>query len=235
VTAFATAVSAGAVVVTSKTPLWYLTRATGLVALVLLTASMAFGLLSSVRYQRPGWPRFITAGLHRNASLLACAFTVIHIVTTLADGFVPIGLPDVVIPFISGYRPIWLGLGTVALDLMLALTVTSLVRTKISYRAWRLVHWAAYLSWPAAVLHGLGTGSDTRVRWVLLLTAACVAAVAGLLGWRLAYGWPARAGVRLIAGLALVLALIAGVAWLAAGPLQPGWAHRAGTAQTVTR
>jgi predicted ferric reductase len=235
VTAYATAVSAGAVVVTSKTPLWYLTRATGLVALVLLTASMAFGLLSSVRYQRPGWPRFVTAGLHRNASLLACAFTVVHIVTTLADGFVPIALPDVVIPFISTYRPIWLGLGTVAFDLMLALTVTSLVRTKISYRAWRLVHWAAYLSWPVAVLHGLGTGSATRVRWVLLLTAACVAVVAGLLGWRLAYGWPSRAGVRLIAGLALVLVLIAGVAWLAAGPLQPGWAHRAGTAQTVTR
>jgi sulfoxide reductase heme-binding subunit YedZ len=232
---YATAVSAGAVVVTSKTPLWYLTRATGLVALVLLTASMAFGLLSSVRYQRPGWPRFVTAGLHRNASLLACAFTAIHIVTTLADGFVPIGLADVVIPFISAYRPVWLGLGTVSFDLMLALTVTSLVRTRFSYRAWRLVHWAAYLCWPVAVLHGLGTGTDTQVRWVLLLTAACVAVVAGLLGWRLAQGWPSRAGARLLAALALVLVLIAGVAWLAAGPLQPGWAHRAGTPPTVTR
>lgn len=231
----AAAVSAGAVVVTSKTPLWYLTRATGLVALVLLTASMAFGLLSSVRYQRPGWPRFVTSGLHRNASLLACAFTAVHIVTTLADGFVPIGLPDVVIPFVSAYRPVWLGLGTVGFDLMLALTVTSLVRTRISYRAWRLVHGAAYLCWPVAVLHGLGTGTDTRVRWVLLLTAACVAVVAGLLGWRLAHGWPARAGARLAAGLALVLVLIAGVAWLEAGPLHPGWAHRAGTPPAVHR
>ena len=92
--------------VTSKTPLWYLTRATGLVAMVLLTASMAFGLLSSVRYQRPGWPRFVTAGLHRNASLLACAFTVIHIVTTLADGFVPISLADVA-PYYSRVEEIF--------------------------------------------------------------------------------------------------------------------------------
>ena len=76
---------ASAIVVTATTPLWYITRATGLVALVLLTGSMALGLLSSVRYQRRGWPRFVTAGLHRNASVLACAFTGVHIITTLAD------------------------------------------------------------------------------------------------------------------------------------------------------
>jgi preprotein translocase subunit SecG len=75
----------GAIVVNSSTPLWYLTRATGLVALVLLTVSMALGLLSSVRYQRPAWPRFVTVGLHRNSSLLALVFTGVHIVTTLAD------------------------------------------------------------------------------------------------------------------------------------------------------
>ena len=130
-----------ALVINSTTPLWYLTRATGLVALVLLTASMAFGLLSSVKYQRPAWPRFVTAGLHRNVSLLALAFTVIHIVTTLADSYAPIRVQDVVIPFISAYRPLWLGLGAIAFDLMLALTVTSLLRTRMSYPTWRLVHW----------------------------------------------------------------------------------------------
>ena len=220
--------------VTSSTPLWYITRATGLVALVLLTASMALGLLSSVRYQSRGWPRFVTAGLHRNASLLACAFTGVHIITTLADGFVPIRLQDVVIPFISAYRPLWLGLGAIAFDLLLALTVTSLLRTRMSYRTWRLVHWTAYLCWPVAVLHGLGTGSDTPVRWVLLLTLVCVAVVAGLLGWRLAYGWPSHPAARLLGALALVLALVAGGAWLPAGPLQPGWAQRAGTASSAS-
>lgn len=218
-----------AVVVTASTPLWYLTRATGLVALVLLTASMALGLLSSVRYARPAWPRFVTAGLHRNTSLLALAFTAIHIATTLADSYAPVRLQDVVIPFISAYRPLWLGLGAIAFDLMLALTVTSLLRTRMSYRSWRLVHWGSYLCWPVAVLHGLGTGSDTPTRWVLALTGVCVAVIAGLTAWRLAYGWPAHAAARVAAALALVLALIAGGVWLAAGPLQPGWARRAGT------
>jgi methionine sulfoxide reductase heme-binding subunit len=224
-----------AIVVTSSTPLWYLTRATGLVALVLLTLSMAFGLLSSVRYQRPAWPRFVTIGLHRNTSLLALAFTLIHIVTTLADSFVPIHVQDVVIPFISAYRPVWLGLGAISFDLLLALIVTSLVRTRMSYQSWRLVHWTSYLCWPVAVLHGLGTGTDTPVHWVLGLTIACVAVIAALVGWRLAYGWPSHAAARLVGALALVLTLIAGGAWLTAGPLQPGWARRAGTPEHLVK
>jgi predicted ferric reductase len=219
----------GAIVVTSSTPLWYLTRATGLVALVLLTLSMAFGLLSSVRYARPAWPRFVTIGLHRNTSLLALVFTLIHVVTTVTDSFVSIPAQDAFIPFISSYRPLWLGLGAIAFDLMLALTITSLLRTRMGYRSWRLVHWGAYLCWPVAVLHGLGTGTDTPVRWVLGLTVGCVAVIAVLTGWRLAYGWPSHAAARLAGALALVLTLIAGGAWLTAGPLQPGWARRAGT------
>jgi sulfoxide reductase heme-binding subunit YedZ len=206
-----------ALVVTSTTPLWYLTRATGLVALVLLTVSMALGLLSSVRYATPAWPRFVTAGLHRNVSLLALAFTVIHIITTLADTFVPIHLQDVVIPFISAYRPVWLGLGAIAFDLLIALTITSLLRSRMSYRSWRLVHWGSYLCWPVAVVHGLGTGTDTPVRWVLALTAACVLAIAGLVAWRLRYGWPSHAGTRVAGAVMLGLALVSGGVWLVAG------------------
>ena len=145
-------------------PLWYTTRATGLVAMVLLTISMAFGLLSSVGYQRPGLPRFVTVGLHRNASLLALAFTAAHVITTVVDSFVHIPVQDAFIPFISSYRPLWLGLGTVASDLILALTVTSLLRSRMGYRTWRAVHWTAYACWPVALLHGLGTGTDTPVQ-----------------------------------------------------------------------
>src|SRR5260370_30050447 len=126
-----------AIVINSSTPLWYLTRATGLVALVLLTASMALGLLSSVRYQRPAWPRFVTAGLHQNSSLLALAFTGIHVATTLADGYAPVRVQAVMLPFISAYRPLWLGLGAVALDLMLAPTRTRPPPTRPRLRAWR--------------------------------------------------------------------------------------------------
>lgn len=218
-----------ALVVNSSTPLWYLTRATGVVALVLLTVSMGLGLLTSVRYVRPNWPRFVTVGLHQNVSLLALAFTVIHVVTTLADSYAPIRVQDVVIPFISAYRPLWLGLGTVAFDLMVALIITSLLRTRMSHRSWRLVHWGSYLCWPVAVLHGLGTGSDTQVRWVLAVTVTCVAVIAGLTAWRLGYGWPSHAAARLAGAVALVLALIVAGTWLATGPLQPGWARRSGT------
>jgi len=96
-------------------------------------------------------------------------------------------------------------------------------------RTWRLIHWTAYASWPLAVVHGLGTGSDTPVRWVLGLTVACVALIAALTAWRLGYGWPSHAAARLLGALALLLTLIAGGACLTAGPLQPGWARRAGT------
>lgn len=218
-----------AIIVTSSTPLWYTTRSTGLVALVLLTWSMALGLLSSVRYQRPGWPRFVTLGLHRNVSLLALAFTAIHVLTTVLDSFVNIPLQDAFIPFISSYRPFWTGLGAIALDLMIALTVTSLLRARMSLRAWRFVHWGAYLCWPVAVLHGLGTGTDTPVRWVLALTAACVLTVAGLTLWRLAVGWPTYAAARLAGAVAVVVVLVLGTAWVKTGPLAPGWSAKAGT------
>jgi predicted ferric reductase len=220
-----------AIVVTSSTPLWYATRATGLVALVLLTGSMALGLLSSVRFQRPAWPRFVTLGLHRNVSLLALAFTIAHVLTTVLDSFVSIPLQDAFIPFISSYRTFWLGLGAIAFDLMLALIGTSLVRGRLGLRSWRIVHWGAYLCWPVAVLHGLGTGTDTPVRWVLALTAACVLVVAGLTLWRLALAWPGRP-LASAAGTVLVLvALIGGAAWLRVGPLAPHWSSRAGTQQ----
>jgi DMSO/TMAO reductase YedYZ heme-binding membrane subunit len=218
-----------ALVVTSSTPLWYTTRATGLVAMVLLTVSMACGLLSSVGYQRPGLPRFVTVGLHRNASLLALAFTAAHVLTTVTDGFVNIPVQDAFIPFIGNYRPLWLSLGAIAFDLMLALAATSLLRTRMSYRTWRAVHWTSYACWPVALLHGLGTGTDTPVRWVLALTLLCVAAIAGLTAWRLASGWPAHSAARVAGAVGLVAALIAGGAWLSAGPLKAGWARRAGT------
>jgi methionine sulfoxide reductase heme-binding subunit len=210
----------GAIIVTSSTPLWYATRATGLVAL---------GLLSSVRFQRPEWPRFVTLGLHRNVTLLALGFTVVHVLTTVLDSFVSIPLPDAFVPFISTYRPIWIGLGAIAFDLMIALVVTSLLRTRLGLRSWRLVHWSAYLCWPVAVLHGLGTGTDTPVRWVLALTACCVLAVAVLTIWRLALAWPDRPLAAVAGVVVLVLVLIAGGAWLRTGPLAPGWSHRSGT------
>jgi predicted ferric reductase len=224
-----------ALVVTSSTPLWYTTRATGLVALVLLTAAMAAGLLSSVRFERRNWPRFVTLGLHRNLSLLALAFTVLHVLTAVLDGFVSIPLQDAFIPFIGTYRPLWLGLGAISFDLMLALIATSLVRTRMGLRSWRLVHWSAYACWPVAVVHGLGTGTDTPVRWVLALTAGCVLVVVVLTLWRLALSWPHRPGWVTAGMVLVVLTVVAAGAWLQAGPLGPHWSIRAGAQSSQSR
>ena len=224
-----------AVVVTSSTPLWYTTRATGLVALLLLTAGMCAGLLTSVRFEAPSWPRFVTLGLHRNLSLLALAFTVLHVLTSVLDSFVSIPLADAFIPFIGSYRPFWLGLGAVSFDLMLALIITSLLRARMSLRTWRLVHWSAYACWPVAVVHGLGTGTDTPVSWVLALTVLCLLPVAVLTLWRLALSWRQRPGWVATGMAGVLLAMILGAAWLQAGPLAPHWSTRSGTHPTRSR
>jgi sulfoxide reductase heme-binding subunit YedZ len=110
---------------TGGSPLWFATRATGAVALVLLTLTVALGIAGAGRLAAPGAPRIITAGLHRNLSLLVVALVAVHVLTTVADGYVPVSLASTVIPFSSPYRRLWLGLGSVALDLLLAVGVTS--------------------------------------------------------------------------------------------------------------
>jgi Ferric reductase like transmembrane component len=222
-----------AAVATATSPLWFATRATGLTALVLLTVSVVLGILTSVRFASPAWPRFVTVSLHRNLSLLVITFTGLHVLTTVTDPYASISVISAVVPFSSPYRRIWLGLGAVAFDLLLAVLVTSLLRVRIGPRAWRLVHWAGYLCWPVALVHGLGTGTDGAARWVLAVTAACALAVAAAGAWRLAVGWPAHAALRAGAAAAAVLVAAGTVAWLRAGPLHPGWARRAGTPATI--
>jgi sulfoxide reductase heme-binding subunit YedZ len=209
--------------------LWYVTRATGVVALVLLTMSVVLGITEAVRWVGEQWPRFITAGLHKNASLLAVAFLAAHIATAVVDGFAPIGWLDAIVPFHSPYRPLWLGLGTVAFDLLLALVATSLLRRRIGPRAWRAVHWFAYACWPIAFVHGLGTGTDTKTSWYFGVELACLAAVVVAVWWRVVSGWSAAPQRRSLAAAAAILAPLVIIGWAYAGPLQPGWARRAGT------
>ncbi len=155
--------------------LWFLTRGTGVITLVLLTAVVALGITGRVGWSSERWPRFITQGLHRNLSLLVVAFVGIHVATSVVDGYAPIRWVDALVPFVSAYRPVWLGLGAVAFDLLLALVITSLLRARLGFGAWRAVHWFAYACWPIALLHGLGTGSDTQTVWMLALDALSVA------------------------------------------------------------
>jgi predicted ferric reductase len=174
--------------------LWYATRATGLVTLLLLTASVLLGILTTGRFAGGSWPRFLTAGLHRNLSLLVVTFLALHVGTTVVDNFVSIPLTAAFIPFASSYKMIWLSLGAVALDLLVALVATSLIRNRLGLRIWRWVHWAAYVCWPVALAHGLGAGTDRGTLWVFVLTIACAAMVAGVATWR--FVGAARAGAR---------------------------------------
>lgn len=209
---------------------WYVTRSTGAVAMLLLTVSVILGILGAVRFSAaPRWPRFAIDSLHRDVSLLVVALVVVHVITTVLDGFAPISLLDGVIPFRSPYRPLWLGLGAVSFDLLIALVITSLLRRRLGYRSWRTLHWLAYVSWPVAVVHGLGTGTDVKSWWLLALTVVCVAAVAGAVLIRIGRATGALPGVRTGTALLAVATPIGMVAFALAGPLQKGWARRAGT------
>src|SRR6195256_3003916 len=112
----------------NNTVLWYTTRGAGTVSLLLFTAVVVLGVLSTLRYESPSWPRFLTTGLHRNISLTAVVFLALHIVTAVVDPFTHLGWLAAVVPFSSYYRTFWLGLGVIAFDLLLAITITSLVR-----------------------------------------------------------------------------------------------------------
>ncbi|HXY71688.1 MAG TPA: ferric reductase-like transmembrane domain-containing protein [Actinomycetota bacterium] len=209
--------------------LWYLTRGTGVVALLLLTSVVVLGIVNSLRWSSDAWPRFVLQRLHRNLSLLAVVFICVHVASSVIDAFAPLRWIDAVLPFAARYRPLWLGLGTVAFDLILALVATSLLRARIGHRSWRAVHWLAYACWPVALLHGLGTGSDAKQTWMLALDVLTLLAVLGATWWRLGAGQPAWTSARRSALAATLLVPLGISIWAVAGPLHSGWARTAGT------
>jgi len=172
--------------ITHSTALWYASRATGVVSLLLLTGVTLLGVLVNRQGRLPGLPRFAVTGLHRNLSLLAVAFVAVHVVTAVLDPYVTIGLTAIVIPFSSLYKPLWLGVGAISLDLVLALILTSLARGRISRRLWRALHWLAYLAWGSALLHSLTSSTDLHSGVLLYLAVGCADAVAGAVIWRIA-------------------------------------------------
>jgi len=170
--------------ITGSTALWYASRATGLVSLLLLSLVVMLGILVNRQGRLPGLPSFAVTGLHRSLSLLSVLFIAVHVATAIIDPYVSIGLAAVVIPFVSAYMPFWLGLGAVALDLIAALILTSLARAHISRRTWRGIHWLAYAAWPVALVHGIGSSTDLRSGGLLLVAIGSALAVAAAGLWR---------------------------------------------------
>ncbi len=209
--------------------LWYVCRATGEATLLFLSVVVTLGVMSAARFGGRRVPRFVIADVHRNLTLVGLGFLAVHVAATVADSYVPITVADVVVPFGSAYRPVWLGLGTLAFDLLVALTVTSLLRLRIGVRRWKALHWSAYGCWILALVHALGTGSDTRSSLFLMLAGLCCALVLAAVGRRLVGAGPDHPARRSGAGLAILMVVGVIVVWTVYGPLASDWAERSGT------
>ena len=166
-------------------PVWFLMRGSGVVSLLLLTGVMALGIATRGGVRLGSLPRFATLALHRSVALLSVVFIAIHVTTAVIDPYASVRLVDVFVPFAAASRPLLVGLGAVALDLVLALVVTGLLRERIGHRTWRAIHWAAYATWPLALVHAVGIGSDASSLWLRLLAVGSVALIGAALVWRL--------------------------------------------------
>ncbi len=175
----------------APSPLWFFARASGFVSLILLTLTVGLGLALALRWRSPRWPLFISDGLHRYLGTVFFLFLTIHVMTLWLDPFAKFSLADVLVPFRSSYRPLWMGLGICAAELSLALALSVHLRKWIGYRAWRVMHYGTYATFPVALLHGLGSGSDGRTWWGLALYAVCGITIGGLALARLAGRAPA--------------------------------------------
>jgi sulfoxide reductase heme-binding subunit YedZ len=176
--------------------LWALGRGTGITALAFMTVSLFLGI--ATRSGRPllVLPRFAVADVHRFAALAGTLLVALHMALLFFDPYAQLRLIDFVVPFLGAYRPLWLGLGTLAVDLLAVVVVTSVLRHRLGVRIFLAVHWAAYALWPAAMAHALGNGTDAGHRWFLLFTWCCALTVCGALTWRLRTNYTEYADTR---------------------------------------
>jgi len=164
--------------------LWDLSRATGLVATCVFAGSIVLGILARSGRAVPGLGRFGVSQLHRTLALTGVGLIAVHVTTLLFDPYAQLKLVDVVFPFVGTYRPFWLGLGTLAVDLVAVVVVVALLRHRVGPRLFRVTHWAVYVLFPLAVLHGLGTGTDAGKGWSQAIVGGAVATVVAAVLWR---------------------------------------------------
>jgi sulfoxide reductase heme-binding subunit YedZ len=177
--------------------LWALGRGTGVVALVMFTLTLVLGIVTRSGRAGLGIGRFGIAELHRTAALTGTTLIAFHVASLFLDPYAQLHLVDLVFPFLGSYRPVWLGLGTLAIDVLVVVTLVSLLRERLGPRVFRTVHYATYALWPMALLHALGNGTDSGTIWLRGLAAGCAAAVALAISWRLSAGYAERGRVRI--------------------------------------
>ncbi len=172
--------------------LWALGRGTGIIALLMFTLTIVLGITTRSGRAPLGLSRFGIADLHKTAALAGTALVGVHVGTLLFDPYAQLKLGDLLLPFVGSYRPLWLGLGTLALDVLVVLVGSSLLRHRIGPRVFRALHWSAYALWPFAFVHSLGTGSDAGTWWFRSIAVGCALVVGGALGWRSSYAFAER-------------------------------------------
>jgi len=149
--------------------MWYITRASGLIAYVLIWLSMVWGLGVASKIFDTLLHGTFTYDFHQYISLLAVGFTLLHIGVLLFDGYMPYSLWQILIPFISPYRPLWVGIGIIGFYLMALVTVTFYIRTKIGMKAFRTIHVFSLVSYFGITLHSFMSGSDSSLPSVMVL------------------------------------------------------------------
>jgi methionine sulfoxide reductase heme-binding subunit len=171
--------------------LWYLSRATGVVSMVLLTVVVILGVVTAGRRRPQGHSATVVMGVHRWLSLGMLAFLATHIVTAIVDGYVSISWLSIIVPFVSDYEPLLVGFGAIAIDLLVTVVVTSYLRHRIAEKLWRKVHWASYAMWVIAIVHGFSFGTADQP--VLRLITLICGVVGGLFAsWRVAVSFADR-------------------------------------------
>jgi methionine sulfoxide reductase heme-binding subunit len=191
---------------------WYAARAAGITAYLLLSGVVLLGLTMAAKKTFSLWPRFTVEDVHRFGGLLVGTFVAIHVVTVAIDAWLPFSAQSLVVPFISRYRPIWVGLGIASAELLLALAVTNHYRRRLPYTFWRRAHYLNFAVWGAATAHGLGSGTDRSAPWALGVFATATSAVSATLVWRAGRDriglWTApAAGLAALAATLLVVSL----------------------------
>jgi sulfoxide reductase heme-binding subunit YedZ len=168
----------------ASTTTWYVARTGGVVAYLLLSTCVLAGIMLAGKRRVPGLPRFAVEDVHRFLGILAGVFIAVHVGGVALDSVVPFSLTQLVVPFTAGYRPLATGLGIVALELLLAVSVTNRLRARIPYRVWRRAHYGTLVVWLLAATHGILSGTDRDQSWLLGLYALTVVAVAGSVALR---------------------------------------------------
>ena len=208
--------------VMSTQTIWYAERAAGVVSYVLVTVLVVLGLALSNRVRTRRWPMFAIEDIHRFVGILAAVFIALHVSLLAVDSFMPFTIGQILVPFTSSYRPLATGLGTVALELLVAVAVANALRRRIPFRLWRGIHYAGFAVWGAATVHGLTAGSDRHDVWLLALYLVAVTAVLAGLAFRISASRPALGhAIGVGAAGAIVIVAILAVLLPRLPPLRP--------------